>query len=119
MSVNQETILQIVKDFYDLVFADVMIGYMFEGKDKQNLIQREFELTSVFFELPGKYQGRSLLEAHRLLRIQGGQFDRRMVLLRKAMEKNNLASDIMEKWLEHNEMARMIVTADKKGQCTP
>ena len=32
----------VIVDFYKRVFADVMIGFMFAGKDRAHLIEREW-----------------------------------------------------------------------------
>lgn len=115
---QDERLLQkVVSDFYDLMFADVMIGYMFEGKNKQRLIQKELELALEILGEKGKYTGRNLKNLHQPLKIQGGQFDRRLVLLRKAIEKNHLPEEIKQKWLEHTESLRHEVTWNLKGQC--
>ena len=37
---------EVLTDFYDRVFGDVMIGFMFEGKDKARLIEKEYELVA-------------------------------------------------------------------------
>lgn len=108
---------QTVIDFYELVFQDVMIGYMFEGKDKERLIEKEWELALEVLGFEKKYSGQDLKKLHRPLQIQGGHFDRRFVLLKKAMTQNNLPADLQEKWLAHTNALRNDVTADNEGKC--
>ena len=50
----------ILSDFYNRVFDDVMIGYMFIGQDKARLIQREVEFTARFLGAEMEYHGRSM-----------------------------------------------------------
>jgi truncated hemoglobin YjbI len=40
-----EKLRTVLRDFYDTVFADVMIGYLFKNADKTRLVERELELT--------------------------------------------------------------------------
>ncbi|MDZ4660557.1 MAG: group 1 truncated hemoglobin [Pseudomonadota bacterium] len=115
---TENKLRQIVVDFYNLVFPDAMIGYMFEGKNKERLIEKELELAKETLGFDSLYTGRDLKTLHRPLVIQGGQFDRRRVLLKKAMEKNNLPQDLQEKWLAHTESLRVDVTINPQGECT-
>ena len=114
---KKELAEKVIRDYFKIVVNDPMIGFMFIGKNIERLIEKELELTLNFFDHPVRYTGKSLLDAHRHLGIKGGQFDRRMVLMRQAMVMNNLPEIIIEKWLEHNEMARAIVTNDPQGVC--
>ena len=115
---TENRLRQTVVDFYELVFPDMMIGYMFDGKNKSRLIEKELELALEVLGFETKYAGRDLKMLHRPLLIQGGQFDRRSVLLKKAMEKNNLPADLQKKWLAHTESLRFEVTINPKGECT-
>ncbi len=98
-----------MQDYFKMAVNDPMIGYLFAGKDIERLIEKEIELTMGFFDEEVKYTGRSLAQAHRPLRVKKGEFDRRMVLLRQAMEQNNLPKELIDAWLAHNEQAREIV----------
>jgi hemoglobin len=55
----------ILVDFYDRVFADVMIGFMFAGADKSRLVELEYRLTARHLGADVLYDaGRSLRTAH-------------------------------------------------------
>ncbi len=110
---KREIIEKILQDYFKTAVNDPMIGYMFTGKDIARLIQKEVELTLRFFDEETKYTGRNLREAHRALKVKTGEFNRRMVLLKQAMEKNNLPTELIARWIEHNEQAREIVTNAK------
>lgn len=106
---KREIVEKILQDYFKLAVNDPMIGYLFVGKDVARLIQKEIELTMGFFDQETRYTGRGLREVHRPLKVKKGEFDRRLVLMRAAMEKNNLPKDTIEAWLKHNEMARELV----------
>ena len=44
--IGETKLRAVITDFYDRVFGDVMIGFMFEGKSTQHLIDREYEFTA-------------------------------------------------------------------------
>ncbi len=106
---KREIIEKVLNDYFSMAISDPMIGYLFIGKDIQRLIAKEIELTLGFFDQETKYTGRGLRQVHVPLKIKKGEFDRRLILLRQAMEKNNLPKDTIEAWLKHNEMAKELV----------
>lgn len=106
---KREIIERVLNDYFVAAVSDAMIGYLFIGKDIKRLIAKEIELTLGFFDQETKYTGRGLRQVHVPLKIKKGEFDRRLVLLRQAMEKNNLPKEKTEAWLKHNETARELV----------
>ncbi|HSR95943.1 MAG TPA: hypothetical protein VLM79_02680, partial [Kofleriaceae bacterium] len=59
--IGAEALRAVLTDFYGRVFDDLMIGFMFRGKDRQHLIDREYELTAALLGAPGiVYKGRSM-----------------------------------------------------------
>ena len=109
-----ERLRAVIADFYDRVFADVMIGYMFAGKDKQRLIDLEVELTSRFLGAPQRYTGRPMREAHAALKIFGGQFDRRLQILKNTLRDHAIDPDVVDAWIDHQIALRDQVVA---GDC--
>lgn len=100
--IDVETIRRVVSAFYDAMFDDVMIGYMFRGQDKARLTARETELMAAHFGLPGvTYTGRPLEAAHARHKIMGAQFDRRAVILAETLDAFPLAPEVKTEWLRH------------------
>ena len=62
--IGEAKLRAVITDFYSRVFGDVMIGFMFEGKDRQHLIDREYEFTARFLGGDVKYTGRPMRTAH-------------------------------------------------------
>src|SRR5262245_17181798 len=83
--IGSDALRAVIRDFSDRVFADVMIGSLFQRKDKQRLIDREWEFTARFLGADVPYAGRSMPEAHRRVPILGGHFERRVQLLRNTL----------------------------------
>jgi hemoglobin len=104
----------VIADFYDRVFADVMIGYLFAGRDKQRLIDLEWELAARQLGAPQRYTGRPMREVHAPLRIFVGQFDRRLQLLRNTLADHQVDPAVGEAWIAHQLALRDQVIA---GAC--
>lgn len=108
----------VLTTFYDRVFEDVMIGYLFWGKDKEHLIAREVEFAArVLGAKHISYTGRPMRKAHAQHRILGGHFDRRLQILKDAMSFHHVPDEVQEAWVAHTHALRLQVTADPDSRC--
>lgn len=107
----------VLVDFYDRVFDDLMIGYLFRGADKARLVDKECELTLVALGADVAYSGRPIDAVHRPLPIMGGHFMRRRKLLADAIDRAGLPADVRDAWLAHTDRLRPLVTPDRGGEC--
>ncbi len=107
----------VLEDFYDRVFADPMIGFLFQGSDRARLIDKEWELAATMLGGEVRYTGRPMRQAHARAPILGGHFERRQKLLRDTLDSHGVPSDVTETWLRHNEKLRPQVTADAGSGC--
>ena len=109
----------VLVDFYDRVFRDVMIGFMFAGKDRQHLIDREYEFTAKFLGAPGvAYTGMPIRTAHARHQIFGGQFERRMQILRETLADHRVDLEVQQVWIDHTLALRAQVTHDRGSECS-
>jgi hemoglobin len=116
--IGEAKLRAVIADFYDRVFRDVMIGFMFAGKDKQHLIDREYEMTAKFLGAPGvTYTGRPLRTAHAQHTIFGGHFERRLQILREAMADHAVDPDVQRVWIDHTNALRAQITRDVGSEC--
>jgi hypothetical protein len=99
------------------VFGDLMIGFLFEGKDRQRLIDKEWELTARFLGADVEYTGRPMRQAHAASPIFGGHFERRLQLLRQAMAAHDVDPDVARVWIEHQQALRSQITVDRGSEC--
>lgn len=108
----------VISDFYSRVFPDVMIGFMFQGKDRQHLIDREYELTAALLGAPGvTYTGRPMRVAHAQHTIFGGQFERRLQLLRETLRDHGVDALVQQAWIDHQLALRGQITRDRGSEC--
>lgn len=116
--IGEAKLRAVVSDFYDRVFRDVMIGFMFAGKDKRHLIDREYELAARFLGAPGvAYTGRPMRTAHAGHTIFGGHFERRLQILRETMRDHDVDPEVQRVWVEHTNALRAQITRDQGSEC--
>jgi hemoglobin len=108
----------VLVDFYDRVFADVMIGFMFQQADKQRLIDKEYELVAALLGAPGAtYTGKPMREAHAKHAIFGGQFERRLQILRETLRDHEVDGEVVAAWIDHALSLRGQITRDRGSEC--
>jgi truncated hemoglobin YjbI len=89
----------VLRTLYDQLFDDVMIGFLFAGKDKEQLIEHQLWFTARFLGGPSRYRGRSLPDAHAALPMLPGHFERRHHLLRQVLARHDVPARVAEEWL--------------------
>ena len=109
----------IIDSFIDRVFDDRMIGFFFRHADKKRIKEMEFQLTARFLGADIEYQGKPLGEVHAKHPIMGGQFARRLQILRETLEYYKVPKHIRDAWIEHTESLRPLITRDAGSDCDP
>jgi len=116
--IGAEKLRHVITDFYSRVFGDVMIGFLFEGKNRQHLIDREYEFTAGFLgNKDVKYTGRPMRTAHAQSPIFGGHFERRLQILRETLRDNAVDPEVQQVWIDHTLALRAQITSDKGSEC--
>ncbi|KAA3607106.1 MAG: group 1 truncated hemoglobin [Planctomycetota bacterium] len=109
-------VLEVLERFYDRVFEDLMIGYLFRGKDRARLIAKEWEWTLRLFGDSRPYTGRGMREVHRGLGILRGHFDRRQTILEEVLKESRIPAGLQREWLQHNESLRSLILESESEQ---
>ena len=115
--IGGDALRDVLHEFYDRMFDDVMIGFLFHGKDKARLIDKEWEFTARLLGHDVEYTGRSMPDAHRRSPILGGHFERRLQLLREVLEDHAVDAEVRRVWLEHTLRLRETITKDRGSDC--
>jgi hemoglobin len=115
--IGGDALRAVIEDFYDRVLSDVMIGFLFIGKDRQRLVDKEWEFTAGLLGGSVRYTGRPIREAHSKVPILGGHFDRRLQILRDTLEAHDVPQQIRQAWIDHSLALRPQVTADEGSEC--
>ncbi len=95
-----EPVLRAVIDaFVTKLSSDPMIGFFFASVNLTRLKELEFQHAAEFLGGPYTYKGRPLNKAHAPHRIMGGQFARRLVILRETLHEQGVPEAVVEAWL--------------------
>lgn len=115
--IGGEKLRSLIEDFYERVFDDAMIGFLFVGKDKQRLIDKEWEFTAALLGGDVAYTGKPMRKAHARSPIMGGHFERRLQILKETMADHDVDDQVRERWIAHTLSLRSQVTGDKGSEC--
>jgi hemoglobin len=110
---------QIIDVFIDRVFEDRMIGFFFRNADRKRIKELEYQLTAQVLGARVEYHGRPLDEAHAKHPIMGGQFARRLQILKETLEEFHAPQAVRDAWIEHNESLRSLITPNSGSDCDP
>lgn len=116
---GEPVLRSIVDRFVDRMFDDPMIGFFFRRANRERIKQKEYELAAEHLGGGVTYTGRPLAQAHAVHAIMGGQFARRLELLRGTLIEAGAPPEVIEHWLTYTERARGLVTRDAPGECQP
>ena len=116
---GEPALRQIIDRFVDRVFDDVMIGFFFRSARRERIKQKEYEFAAQHLGAPITYSGRPLDEAHRAHPIMGGQFARRLMILKETLEAAKVPDHVKQHWLAHTESLRPLITGDVGRECDP
>jgi len=107
----------IIDAFVERVFRDMMIGFFFRGIEQRRIQELEYQHAAAHLGGPVEYRGRPLDVAHQKHRIMGGQFARRLQILRETLAEHGVPQDIIEAWVTHDQSLRGSITRDSSGEC--
>lgn len=99
--IGGDALFTVVTEFYNRLFSDPMICFLFAGKDKQRLIQKEWEFTAEMLGGSVRYTGRTLKSAHAYSLILEGHFYRRLHILEQTLIDHNVPAPVREAWIGH------------------
>jgi len=106
---GEPVVRAVLRTLYDRLFDDLMVGFLFAGRDKEHLIEHQLWFTARFLGGPSRYEGRSIPEAHAALPLLPGHFDRRHHLLKGALEQHRVPAHVAEEWLRVDASLRSAV----------
>ena len=112
---GEQALRAILTDFYDRVFADVMIGFMFKGRDRARLVELETQFTARALGGDVVYEGRGMRQAHAAIPILIGHFQRRYQILRETLTDHAVDSEVAEAWLGHTRaLQRAVLPTERR-----
>ena len=117
---GEQAMEALMRDFYDRLFDDVIVGFLFQPHDKERLIASQIAyVTAHLGDRSGTYDGPTIRKAHEEVPVLPGQFDRRHFLLREVLFAHDVPEHVREAWLALDESLRRFVVhlgATKRDQ---
>ncbi len=110
---------KIIDRFVDRIMADTMIGFFFTSVDPQRLKLKEYEFAARHLGAGIPYTGKPIQDAHASHPIMGGQFMRRLQILKEVLEEEGAPPAVIEHWERHTLSLQPLVTRDADGDCDP
>jgi hemoglobin len=107
---GESAVRQVVDRFVDRMAADSVVGFFFDGKDLFRLKAHEYEHAAGALGAAVAYTGRPIAPLHRPLRINAGQFRRRLALLRQEIDRAGIPEDVRERWLAEQRRMQHAIT---------
>lgn len=107
----------IIDSFVDRVFEDVMIGYLFQRASRERIKSKEFEFAARHLGAKVEYTGRPLREAHRRHAIMGGQFMRRLTILKETLDEFRVPDPVKQHWVDVTLSHRDQITGNSLDEC--
>jgi hemoglobin len=114
---GEPVLRRIIDRFVDRVFDDLMIGFVFRAADRARVKDKEYEFAAQHLGAAVVYSGRAIEEAHRAHRILGGQFLRRLTILKETLAEFAVPERVREYWLAHTLSLMPLVTRNNSGEC--
>lgn len=109
----------LISRFVDRMFDDVMIGYLFRSADRERVKAKEYEFAARHLGAPVEYTGRPIPDAHRAHRVTGGQFMRRLQILKETLVAFQAPPEVSRHWVEHTLALQAEITNNALDQCDP
>jgi hemoglobin len=116
---GEPALRRVVDVFVDRIFDDVMIGFFFRNASRERVKDKEYEFAARHLGANVVYTGRPIRDVHAAHPIMGGQFNRRLQILKETLEELGVPSAVREHWLAHTEALRSQVTRNAGDDCDP
>ena len=117
---GEVTLRKIVSLFVDRMFNDVMIGFMFSRASRERVKAMEYEFAARHLGGPVEYSGRPLSEAHAPHPINPAHFNRRLQILREALQEFGVPESVRAHWIRNTELLRdQILSKYGEEACAP
>jgi hemoglobin len=114
---GEPVLRKIIDRFIDRVFDDVMIGFLFRNASRERIKAKEYEFAAGQLGAPVAYTGRPLAAAHAPHRIMGGQFMRRLQILKETLAEFGVPEQVQRAWLDHTRQLMSLITRDRPDEC--
>lgn len=105
-----ERTVKLLRDFYDRLYDDVIVGFLFQPHDKERLVRSQLAYLSAHLgDRSGTYEGLNMRAAHKHVPVLSGQFDRRHQILTDVIHAWDVPQHVRDEWLALDRSLRPLV----------
>jgi truncated hemoglobin YjbI len=113
---GEQQLKEILRDFYNRMSTDILIGYFFDGKDVMAIADRQKEFLMYAMSASPSYEGKLPTSAHlELPPVWTGHFDRRLLLLKETLKDHGLTQAQIDIWIQFEDAFRSVIIEDEKS----
>lgn len=116
---GEPALRKIIDRFVDLIFDDTMIGFFFRNANRERVKDKEYEFAARHLGADIPYTGRPLPAVHAAHPIMGGQFNRRLQILKTTLDEMGVPAPVRDHWIAHTESMRAQITRNAPDECDP
>jgi truncated hemoglobin YjbI len=109
---SEKRLSEILTDFYRRMSEDLMIGFFFQGKNLDAIVEMQKSFLLRAMGAAPSYAGKPPSTAHeKLAPILSGHFDRRLQILETTLREQGLADEDMRTWITFENAFRDAIVA--------
>lgn len=91
----------ILRDFYQRMSGDILIGFFFQGKNTDLIADKQAEFLMRAMGATPTFSGKAPAQAHEeLAPILKGHFDRRLRILEETLKAHGVSDEDIRNWVE-------------------
>jgi truncated hemoglobin YjbI len=108
LEIREQTLSNILQDFYARMASDPMIGFFFQGKNVKAIADKQKDFLLKAFGARPAYSGKAPADAHHTLPpILEGHFNRRLQILSATLVSHGLSPEKARIWVEFENAFRL------------
>ncbi|MDH5580931.1 MAG: group 1 truncated hemoglobin [Bdellovibrionales bacterium] len=111
------TLEKVHKKFYDDIYADPTLSVWFKGVDQEHIEEQQTDFMQKAMGGDPIYTGQAPGMAHRHMFITEEHFQRRHILLEKAIKEYVHDEELIQKWLKIDRSFKAIICKSSIDDC--
>lgn len=105
-----ERLEAMLRVFYDRLYDDVLVGFLFQPHDKEKLVRSQYDyVTAHLGDRSGTYCGPTIRKSHARVPVLPGHFDRRHKILADLLVEWDVPEHVQREWLALDRSLRKFV----------
>lgn len=107
---GEAALAPVIRGFVERMFGDFIIGFRFVNSDLERIVRFETQHAARVLGGRVRYEGRPIAEVHAPLKINRGQFRRRLAILRTVAREHGVDDEVLDRWIHREALLEPVVT---------